>query len=122
MCQDTQATTTVSHQSTTATTAVSLQTTATSAVSQSALGHVTVSPSAGDVSHSPRSLSTTARALEVVINQALLEGIAATYQDPVTGNMPTQDPPSDLQGSANPATSIAQQLTATFPDNNQQER
>ncbi len=119
MCQDTQATIIVSHPSTTATTAVSLQTTATSAVSQSTLGHVTASPSEGDVSHSTSSLSTAASELEAVLNQALPEGIAAIPQGPVTRNVPTQDPTSDLQGSANTATSAAQQLAATSPVNNQ---
>ncbi len=114
-----QATTTVSHLSTMATTAVSLQTTATSAVSQSTMGHVTVSPSVGDISYPHSSISTAASELEAVIYQALPESIAATSQDPVTGNVPTQDPQSDLQGSANPATTVAQQLPATSPDNNQ---
>ncbi len=120
VCQDnTQATTTVSHLSTTATTAVSLQTTATSAVSQSTMGHITVSPSVGDASQSTSSISTAAGELEAVIDQALPESIATTLPNLVTGNVPTQDPTSDLQGSANPATPVAQQLLTTTTESNQ---
>ena len=120
VCQDnTQATTAVSHPSTTATTTVSLQTTATSTVGQSTMGHIDVSPSVGDAFQSTSSILTATGQLEVVINQALPESIAKPTQDPVTGTVPTQDPSSNLQWSANPATSVAQQLTATTPENNQ---
>ncbi len=124
------ATTAVSHPSTTATlavsqtptmgtTAVSLQTTATSIVSQSTMGHITVSPSVGDAFQSTSSLLAAASELEAAIDQALPGGIATTPQDRVTGNVPNQDPTSNPQGSAKTATSAAQQLTATTTDNNQ---
>ncbi len=84
------------------------------------MGHVDVSPSVGDASHSANSILAAASELEAVINHALPEGIAKPTQDPVTGTVPTQDLSSDLQESANPATSVAQQLTATTtPGNNQ---
>ncbi len=111
--------TAVSQTTTMATIVVSLQTTATSAVNQSTMGHPIVSPSIGDASHSASSISAAASELEDVLNQALPEGIANTTQDPVTGNIPVQDPPSNPQGSANPVTSVAQQLAATQSANNQ---
>ncbi len=57
--------------------------------------------------------------LEAVINQAFPEVIAAVPQGPVTGDVLDTNPASDPQGPANPATSGAQQLTATSADNNQ---
>ncbi len=130
MSQDNQATTTVSQTPVTATTtvsqlsnatttAVSLQTTATSTVSQSTMGHVTVSLSMGDASQSASSISTAAGELEAVTGQAFPENVTATLQGPVTGNGLTQDPNSDPQGSANIAASAAQQLSAIPTDNNQ---
>ncbi len=67
----------------------------------------------------PARFLTAAGELEAVINQALPESIAKPTQGPVTGTVPTQDPSSYLQGSANPATLVAQQLPATTPENNQ---
>ncbi len=119
MSQDNQATVTVSQPFATATTTVSLQTMATSSVSQSTMSHDTVSSTSGDASQSTSSISTAAGELEAVINQAFPEVIASAPQGPVTGDVLYTNPPSDPQGSANSATSVAQQLTATSANNNQ---
>ncbi len=92
---------------------------ATSTVSQSTPGHTSLSPSVGNTSHSTSSISTAAGESEAVVNQALPEGAAKPIQDPMTRTIPTQDPHSDLQGSAIPAPPVAHLLAATTPENNQ---
>ncbi len=117
--QDTQATVTVSQPSTTATTTVSPQTTATSTESQSVLSHTTVSSPVGDASQSTSSLSVAAGELQAVLDQVSPEAATAVPQGPETGDVLATGAPSGPQGSAHPAASVAQQISASVPGSDQ---